>query len=279
MKKIAVLCLLAVGLHLSGCATNKETKSAHPQSLSAEGAEELAIGEQINATILSSFYPYTDPKVVEYINRVGYSLTEHAKLRHSKYRFTVLYSDKIYATSAPGGFVYLTTGMLYFVQNEAELAAVLAHEIAELQYLDPKLSNSRKVLDAVTRGGAMVGPAFGPIGLLTSVGLVAVNAVAQPHAMTLENRLILADKRGLRYMLDADQDPQGMIDLSYRFLRSKSEVVPYFYDYYQSRPISEERMLTLNQNFSKLPLQGKTFQTRREVYQDITQGIREIYKQ
>ena len=265
---------------MAGCASGRHSGGADTEKkLSSEAAQELAIGEQINATILSSFYPYTDPKVVEYINRVGYSLTEHTKLRHHNYRFTILYSDKIYATSAPGGFVYLTTGMLYFVQNESELAAVLAHEIAELQYVDPQLTNSRKILDKITRGGALVGPAFGPIGVLTAVGLVAVNTVSQPHPMTLDQRLAAADRKALHYMLDADQDPQGMIDLSYRFLRSKSEVIPYFYDYYQSRPISEERMLALNQSFSKLPLQGKTFQTRREIYQDVTQGIREIYKQ
>lgn len=277
MKKLAALfCFLC---YFSGCLSHSQSSSLASPKLDSETAQEIAIGEQIHATILQSFYPYTDPKVVNYINQVGNALAIHSERRSLPYRFTILYSDKIYATSAPGGFIYLTTGMLYFVENESELAAVLAHEIGELQFRDPENKNAQRILDSLTRGGAMVAPMFGSIGALAAVGLVAVNNLSQPHPITQEMKLIQADQKALHYMVEANQDPQAMLNLEQKFLRAKGEVIPYFYDYYKSRPITEERFLALNKTFAGLPLTGKTFETRREIYQEMTKGVREIYKQ
>ena len=269
---LGIFCLL-----VQGCASNKS--SASGGRFTRADAQELAVGQQINTAILRSFYPYTDPKVVEYVNGLGDSLSKYSE-RDLSYRFTVLYSDKIYATSAPGGFVYVTTGMLYFLDNEAELAGVLAHEIAELQFRNVNIeADSRKVIDAITKGGAMVGPAFGPIGALAAVGLAALNQVSQPREIQPEEKLIRADSKALDYLVKAGQDPQGLVDVFYKILRANNEVIPYFYDYYQSRPISEGRFAALNQTFTELPMQDKSFNTNREMYQEVTRGIREMYKQ
>ena len=269
---------LAASLTLHGCANNPKKSLSPSVSLSASAAEEIAIGEQIHAQILSSFYPYTDPEVVNYLNEIGQSLAAFAERKELPYRFTLLYNDKIYATSAPGGFVYLTTGFITFLQNEAKLAAVLAHEIGQLQEKDPKLSKSRKVLEAVTRGGTMVAPAFGQIGMLAALGLVAMQAIYEKGQPSPEERLFEADRRALEYMVKAGYDPQGMIDLFYRFLNTSRDFAPYFYDYYQSRPITMERFQNLNEKFAGLQLQEKVFSTHHERYQEITLGVREIYK-
>jgi len=54
--------------------------------------------------------------------------------------------------------------------------------------------------------------------------------------------------------------------------------VPYFYDYYQSRPITVDRMLNMQTRFSRLPLAGKTLSTQYKIFQDKTKGIQEMYK-
>lgn len=237
----------------------------------------MAIGQQIHSQILSSFYPYTDKKVVNYVTKVGDSLAGHARRDEIPYRFTVLYSDKIYAASAPGGFVYLTTGMLHFLDNESELAAVMAHEIAQLQYKDPQLSKTKKVLESVTRGGAMVAPAFGSIGALAALGLAVVHNMSQAQ-VPMEKRLMRADARAFTYMTEAGYDPQGMIDVFYKFLNAESEMIPYFYDYYQSRPITESRVQAMQDAFEELPLEGKTFNAQYQAYQETMKGVSEMYK-
>lgn len=271
--------LLAALFLLGGSPLSYAKKKEAKNSLSPQIAEEIAIGEQIHAAIISNFYTYTDPKVVDYVTKIGNSLAAQSERTELPYHFTVLYNDKIYAASAPGGFVYVTTGMLYFIENEAQLAAVLAHEIGELQYKDPKNSRSRKILAEVSKGGAVVASAFGPFGALAAIGLVGVNAAAQPRAVTMEQRTIRADKKALQYMVQAGEDPQGMIDLLYKFLNAKPEIAPYFYDYYQSRPITTQRFKSIEKEFGNLSMEGKDFSANRDLYQEMTKGVREIYKQ
>ena len=276
-KKILSSFLIPV-LVFSGCASSGGTKTQSRPAISAPLADEVALGEKIHAQILSSFYPYTEPTAAGYINQIGASLAAHARRRNLPYRFTILYNDKIYATSSPGGFVYLTTGLIRFLDNESEIAAVMAHEIGELQYQDPRLSQSRKILDAVTRGGAAVGPAFGSVGALAVLGLMMMNAIAEAGQLTPAQRLHKADAEALHYMTEAGYDPQGLIDVLYRFLNADPALVPFFYDYQQSRPITMDRFQALQAEFDGLPLQGKTFSTGRDTYQEMTKGIQEIYR-
>lgn len=273
MKLAVILLSLFIACPSSSWAS-KETS----QPISASVAQEIAVGQQIHSTILSSFYPYTDPQVVSYVEEVGEGLIKHCERREIPYQFTVLYNDKIYATSAPGGFIYITTGMLFFLENESQLAAVLAHEIGELQEKEPS-TKDRRTISNVARAGAMVAPLFGPFGILASLGLVAIHQASQPKPPKTDEKLMRADKRALQYMLEAQQDPQGMIDVLYKFLNAKKEITPYFYDYYQSRPITMERFNAVQKEFSKLSIRERDFETNWQGYQSVTKGIREIYKQ
>ncbi len=239
--------------------------------------QEQIVGEQIHQQILASFYPYTDPKVVRYVNDTGRKLAARARRRDLEYRFTILYNEKIYATSAPGGYIYITTGMMNFLQSEAELAAVLAHEIGEIQYPDPRFSNHEMINTAV-QAGASFAPMFGPFGSLASLGLVLVQAYNESSHKTPEERLLASDAAALRYLTESGYDPQALITVQEHFLNAGDKVTPYFYDYYQSRPITEKRMAALNKEFGKLPLAEKELTTSAAEYLQMTRGIREIYK-
>lgn len=271
--------LSAILIFGQGCVSSgRKASSGDPSAQPAIAQDEVAIGEKIHQQILQSFYPYTDPRVVQHVNMIGNRLAEFVDRKDLPYRFTVLYNEKIYATSSPGGFVYVTTGMLAFLQNDAELAAVIAHEIGQLQYRDPKLSQSQKVLEMITRTGATVGPAFGEIGMLAVLGLALVNAMAESRVLTQGERLIQADGRAFQYMVQAGYDPQGLIDFFYSFLNADKKIIPYFMDYYQSRPIDEQRIEHVNAEFAKLSLDGKTLPVNRKDYQEAMKGVREMYR-
>ena len=240
---------------------------------------EVAIGEQIDQTIMASFYAYTEPEFVSYVNQIGKSISDQAERKDLSYRFTVLYSDKIYAASAPGGHIYLTTGLVYFLDNESELAAVIAHEVGELQYKDPRLSKARKVLETVLKGGTMIGPAFGEIGALATLGLAMVKTAVDSQQKSLEQKVLDADDRAMNYMTKAGYDPQAYLDVFNKFLSAGKEAVPYFYDYYKARPITVNRIASMQQNFQALPLQDKTFETNRGQFLEMSKGIKEMYRQ
>ena len=269
--------LLCVFL-ISGCASTAEYDRPPAAPKNSHLTEEQRTGEAIHQEILASFHPYTDPKVVRYVDDLGHLLAAQAKRRDLEYRFTILYSEKIYATSAPGGYIYVTTGMLNFLQNEAELAAVLAHEIGEQQTVDRRFTKRDDAINAATQVGSAVGPMFGPLGSLASLGLVLLQAYNESSYKTPGERLLESDASAMKYLMNAGYDPQALMDVQERFLKAGEKMAPYFMDYYQSRPITEERVLAIKQEFQNLPLSGKSLITDPLEYQEVTRGVREIYK-
>ncbi len=241
-----------------------------------EAPDEKEIGEQIHRTIMESFYPYSDPEAAGYVSRIGERLASHAERRDIEYQFTILDHEKIYATSAPGGYVYVTTAMLAFLQNEAELAAVLGHEIGQLQNRDPRLSASRKLLVRLTETGKVAAPALGQIGMLALVGLMTLEKMADARGLSLEAKMEEADLRAMQYMTAAGYDPQGMIDLFYNFADADPQDRIYFLDYNESRPLTVERARAMQRHFSELPMEGQRLEVRREEYQEMTRTIKEL---
>ena len=265
-------------LLFNGCASvvDRDLSNLTPQG--KPQTEEQKTGEAIHRQILASFYPYTDPKVVRYVDDLGHSLAAQAKRQDLEYRFTILYSEKIYATSAPGGYVYVTTGMLNFRENKAELAAVLAHEIGEQQTVDRRFTKRDDAINAATQVGSAVGPMFGPLGSLASLGLVLLQAYNESSYKTPGERLLESDALAMKYLMNAGYDPQALMDVQEHFLKAGEKMTPYFFDYYQSRPITEERVLAIRKEFQKLSLSGKSLITDPVEYQQVTRGVREIYK-
>jgi len=263
--------LLLIPLGLSSCATPPGTKSP-PQSL------ETKAGEEIQSEILSNFHVYTESDVNSYVSRVGQKISRFAKRQKLSYEFTILYDDRIYASSAPGGKVFLTTGLLAYLENEAELAGVLAHEIGELQYLDPALSAPKRMANRVQQGSALAAPFFGGIGVLAFLGISGITA-ATTMEKPKQKRVCEADKLALSYMVQAGYDPQGWLDFLYRLIDTPEKSTYLIMDYYWGRPISVERIRRLKAVFRRLSLEGESFSTNRTVYLETMKPVSELYKQ
>lgn len=276
-RKISLL--LSLCLSLNGCASTR----AHRQfEKNAEvrffSEEEVLEGEKIHQGMMGNFYTYTEEQAVGYVREIGGRLTGEAPAGKKPYQFTVIYNDDIYATSAPGGFVYVTTGMINFLDNEAELAAVLAKEIGEQQYRDPRIDHDSNAKKKITYLVAVISPFLGIFGMLAVVGVIAWDIVSDPKEISKTVRGLTADDRAMHYMVRAGYDPQGFIDVMYKFLQADREVRPYFHDYFVSHPITQERVDALTEAFSSLPLENRSFTVNRERFIEMTKGIREIYK-
>ncbi|HWP94605.1 MAG TPA: M48 family metalloprotease [Gammaproteobacteria bacterium] len=94
--------------------------------------EERAIGHDAAATLLGATRLVEDRELQHYVNRVGMWLALQSDRPELAWRFAVLDNDNINAFAAPGGYVFVTKGLLVNLNNEAELAGVLAHEIAHV---------------------------------------------------------------------------------------------------------------------------------------------------
>src|SRR5438045_5974603 len=99
--------------------------------MSGSMEKEVAIGRQLAAEVDRQAKFIDDPVITEYVNRVGQNIVRHSD---AKVPFTikVIDSDEVNAFALPGGFFYLNTGVIAAADDESEMAAVMAHEIAHV---------------------------------------------------------------------------------------------------------------------------------------------------
>jgi len=93
---------------------------------------EIKFGKEISARILSRFNLYDNKKLTRYVSLVGTSIALHSQRSELNYHFAILDDNSLNAYSAPGGYIFITKGLLNFINDEAELAGILAHEIAHI---------------------------------------------------------------------------------------------------------------------------------------------------
>ena len=124
MKKYLFICIF---LAISGCAVNPVTGKQDFVMMSED--QEIAMGKRYHSQVLQQMPPYQDSQLQDYVQRIGDSLSTQSHRPNLFYRFTVLDSPDINAFALPGGYIYLTRGLIVLCQNEAQLAGVIAHEI------------------------------------------------------------------------------------------------------------------------------------------------------
>lgn len=93
---------------------------------------EIQFGRDVAARILGRYKYHDNESVNRYLNLVGKAVALHAGRPELEYHFALIQADSVNAYAAPGGYVFVTTGALAQMQDEAELAAVLAHEVAHV---------------------------------------------------------------------------------------------------------------------------------------------------
>lgn len=94
--------------------------------------QEIAIGQQTNEQVLDQYPLYNNASVQQYVSDLGRELVENSDSRDIPFNFQVVVGDEVNAFATPGGFVYVTTGLLQAAENRAQLASVMAHEIAHI---------------------------------------------------------------------------------------------------------------------------------------------------
>lgn len=168
---------------------------------------EIRMGKQYATQIEASLKMVTDPTINEYVNRVGQNLVRNSD---AKVPFTikVVDSDVINAMALPGGFFYVNSGLILAADNEAELAGVMAHEIAHVA--------ARHTTRQMTRAQFMNYASLPLIFVGGGIGLAAREAVGIGVPMTFLkfSRAFEAeaDYLGIQYMYKAGYDPNEFVN-------------------------------------------------------------------
>lgn len=197
---------------LVGCVVHPVTLEKEFMIVSEE--KEISIGKKTDPFILKQFGYYDDPALQSYINQVGQKLVKVCRRRDIKYHFKIVDSDDINAFALPGGYIYVTRGILAIMNSEAELAGVLGHEIGHVVGRDSANQISQQTLFQVV---ALAGMASPNTRELVMAGNLLFNAVMLGYGREKE---FLADFQGVDYMYKAGYDPLQMC----KFQRSLAEI-------------------------------------------------------
>jgi predicted Zn-dependent protease len=200
IRLIAPLALLAL---LTACATNPVT-GRRELSLMSE-AQEISIGQESDPQIKEEMGVYNDAELQAYVTDIGLRLAKISERPQLPWRFTVVDVPAVNAFAVPGGFIYITRGILPFLDNEAELAGVIGHEIGHVTARHSAQQYTRQI-------GGQVGllalgifvPAARPFGDLTGQ---ALGVVFLKYGRDDE---LQADELGARYESTLGWDPAGV---------------------------------------------------------------------
>lgn len=178
-------------------------------------AREVAIGREMHAQIVAEIPVYENPVLADYVTRIGQRLAQGSNRPGLEYTFTVLDSPDINAFAMPGGFVYINRGLILYLQSEAELAAVLAHEIAHITERHGSrqniLAKTSSVASLALGVLAAIGTGSGTVGSLAhDATATAGTAMVRGYGREME---LEADREGARFMHRSGYDPMAMVEV------------------------------------------------------------------
>ncbi|HVB37548.1 MAG TPA: M48 family metallopeptidase, partial [Vicinamibacterales bacterium] len=198
--------LVSGTLLAAGCATNPATGQRQLSFMSE--AQEIQIGQQNDVEVRKEMGVYDDPALQQYVERIGLRLARVSERPELPWHFTVVDVPAVNAFALPGGFIYITRGILPYLDSEAQLAGVLGHEIGHV--------TARHAAQQYTRStGAQLGLILGTIlvpetrpfadAASTGLGLLFLKYSREDE--------LQADQLGVRYASRAGWDPTGLPEM------------------------------------------------------------------
>lgn len=244
--------LAALAMTAAGCATNPVTGESELSLVSPE--QEIAMGEQQYGPAQQSQggQYYIDPTLQAYIAEVGASLAAVSHQPDLPYEFVVLNSGVPNAWALPGGKIAVNRGLLTELQDEAELAAVIGHEIVHAAARHSAAQMSRGTLVGLTGQLATIAAAqwgYGELGNMASQMGGAAFMAKYGRDDELES-----DQYGMEYMARAGYDPQAAVSLQETFVRLSGDRQSDFVSgLFASHPPSQARVDANRKHARKLP--------------------------
>ena len=203
---VTIVCALLLSFLLTACATNPATGERHINLFSE--SQEIQIGRDADAEISASLGIYPDEELAAYVEDLGLRLAANSERPHLPWSFRVLDDPTVNAFALPGGYIFVTRGILTYFNSEAELAGVIGHEIGHVTAQHSVHRMSSQQLAQVGLGvGMVLAPELQKYGQLASAGLGLM------YLKFSRDDELQADELGLRYMGRDGYDPNEMISV------------------------------------------------------------------
>lgn len=268
-RSLQLLSCLAAGIMLASCVVNPVTGKRDLGLISE--SQELQIGQEnyLPTQQMQGGEYILDENLARYVNQVGNRLAKVAD-RKLPYEFVVLNNDTPNAWALPGGKIAINRGLLVELQNEAELAAVLGHEITHAAARHTARTMERAML--LQLGVIAIASAASDTdyaGLAVGAGTVGAQIINSRYGRDAE---LESDYHGMQYMQRAGYDPRAAINLQQTFVRlSEGRESNWLSGLFASHPPSQERVDHNRQTAGSL---GGGGALKQNEYQQAIAGIR-----
>ena len=261
---------------LSGCAVDPVTGRQEFVIMSRD--EEIALDRKQSPYQFSSDYgPVQDRRLNSYINRVGLEVAAHSHRPDMPFSFRAVNAAYINAYAFPGGSIAATRGILVELNNEAELAALLGHEIGHVCARHTAEQSTKGLLaNLLVAGAAIATSAAGysdAAGLVQDLGGLGAGALLARYSRDNERE---ADALGMEYMVRTGYTPRGMVELMEILLRSGRHKASAIELMFATHPMSEERLRTAEERARGEYAAMLSRPDHRQRYMEHTAALRRI---
>jgi predicted Zn-dependent protease len=238
--------------------------------------EEYYIGRSVAALILARYPVYQNTALTLYVNKVGLAVAAYSDRPeiYAGYHFLILDSDEINALSAPGGFIFITRGLLAQCRDEEMLAAVLAHEVGHVagKHGLQAIKKSR-LIDAFKLIGSEAAAKYSPADLAELTDLfqgalsdIAGQLIERGYDRTLEYE---ADGLSVKFTTASGYNPGGLTDFL-KVLASESETGGWF----QTHPTARDRLGRVTRQIDGLDSLPKKEASRTARFRQAVAGLK-----
>ncbi len=203
-RTVIVAALLA--FVVVGCATNPVT--GRREFVMMSEAQEIAMGQEADAQVREQMGVYDDPELQAYVSEIGHEMAALSHRPDLPWSFAVVDSPIVNAFAIPGGYIYLTRGIMAYLGDEADLAGVLGHEIGHV--------TARHSVQAYTRAtgaqlGLVAGSVFSPAA--RALGGLAESGLGVLFLRYGRDAELQSDRLGAEYAVQSGWDPTGVRDM------------------------------------------------------------------
>jgi predicted Zn-dependent protease len=260
----ASLILGAALLTACGTTTINPVTGQQERTVMSE-AEEVNTGRQQHEEVLKEYGRYPDEKLQAYVNDVGQRLAKQSHRAHLQWHFTVLDSPEINAFALPGGYVYVTRGIMAYLDSEADLAGVMGHEIGHVT----ARHGAQRATQQQTAGlGVFAASILGAV--LESKGMSGAGQMASNVSQSVaagwlagysRDQESQADSLGAEYLARNQYNPGNMVDVidvlkqQERFAADRAQAegkpAPSGANWLSSHPSNDQRLADIRQIAAK----------------------------
>jgi predicted Zn-dependent protease len=240
-KRLMLISVVMTLIAVSGCVTNPVT--GKEQLMLISPTQDVEIGKKYAPEIEKQLGGKIEsPVITQYVNSIGQKVARVSHDKDLKFTYIAVNDDSMNALALPGGYIFITRGMLEKLENESQLAGILAHETLHVTARHSAAAMSQQI----------------GMGILMTAAMTQTSSQGAANAANLTTQLIglkysrenekEADRYGMDYMVKAGYSPNGMVE-TMQILAEESRQRPV--EFFSTHPNPENRVGLLKRHIGK----------------------------